>query len=149
MKHEPGHGENMNTPEYVLVQPDCFPPELCGAPFRAVVIIEASVTPDWRALISKWLVESGCLYMMAWGPDCGLWDDSVDYANLDEFECGDIPDDRFVITTWHDSEPIHEVYWFCEHAAHHPTVDLDRKILIHISRIERKSELLDDYQRAV
>lgn len=138
----------MNAPEYIHLQPDSSPPELRGAPFRAVVVIEAPVTPDWRASVSKWLVESGCLYMMAWGPDCSLWDDSVDYANLDEFEYGDIPDDRFVMTTWHNNEPVEEVFWLCEHTAHHPTVDLHRNVLVHISPVERGAELINDYQRA-
>jgi hypothetical protein len=138
----------MTALEYLHLPPDCPPPQLRGAPFRAVVVIEAQVTPEWRASISKWLVESGCLYMMAWGTDCSLWDDSVDYANLDKLECGDIPDDSFVMTTWHPSEPLEEVFWFCEYTARHSTVDLDRKILIHISIVERDAELLDAYQRA-
>src|SRR3546814_7111478 len=138
----------MNAPEYFHLRPGHSPPELHGAPYRAVVIIEAPVTAEWRSLVSAWLVKSGCLYMMAWGPDCSLWDDSVDYANLDEFEYGDIPDDRFVMTTWHNNKPLEEVLWFCEHTAHHPAVDLHRKILIHISPVERGAELLDDYQRA-
>jgi hypothetical protein len=138
----------MNAPEYVHLRPEHSPPELHGPPYRAVVIIEASVTPEWRRLVSAWLMKSGCLYMMAWGTDCSLWHDSVDYANLDEFEYGDIPDDKFVMTTWHDSEPLHEALWFCEHAAHHPTVNLERKILVHISPAERNAELLDGYERA-
>jgi hypothetical protein len=52
------------------------------------------------------------------------------------------------MTTWHPSEPLEEVFWFCEYTARHSTVDLDRKILIHISIVERDAELLDAYQRA-
>lgn len=55
------------------------------APFRAVVIIEREVSVEWRTDVSNWLVHSGCLYMMAWGQDCSLWDDSVDWANMDYF----------------------------------------------------------------
>src|SRR3546814_2317896 len=74
----------MNAPEYFHLRPGHSPPELHGAPYRAVVIIEAPVTAEWRSLVSAWLVKSGCLYMMAWGPDCSLWDDSVDYARSEE-----------------------------------------------------------------
>ncbi len=112
------------------------------------MIVETAVTADWREEVSAWLVKNGCLYMMAWGQDCSLWDDSVDHANLDEFNFGDIPDNRFVMTTWHDKEPLQEVLWFCEHTANHPTVDLDRIVLVHISPIERKSELLGQYHHA-
>ena len=55
-------------------------------PFKCVVIIDASVSQEWQTKVSKWLVNSGCLYMMAWGNDCSSWDDSVDYANIEQFE---------------------------------------------------------------
>jgi hypothetical protein len=135
-------------PEYIHLIPDGSLPDLTGHVFRAVVIVETAITAGWREKVSAWLVKNGCLYMMAWGQDCSLWDDSVDHANLDEFNYGDIPGDRFVMTTWHDKEPLQEVFWFCEHTASHPTVDLNRIILVHISPIDRKSELLGFYQDA-
>ena len=68
-------------PEYIHLLPDGPLPDLKGSAFRTVVVVEAEVTSEWREKVSAWLVESGCLYMMAWGRDCSLWDDSVDYAN--------------------------------------------------------------------
>ena len=65
-------------------------------PFKAIVVIEDRPTPEWETQASKWLVDSGCLYMMAWGEDCSSWDDSVDWANLETFDFGDIPDDEDV-----------------------------------------------------
>jgi hypothetical protein len=138
----------MDVHEYIYLPPDSPPPDLHGKPYRAIVIIEASVTKAWRDYISAWLVKSGCLYMMAWGQDCSLWDDSVDCANLAEFEYGYIPDENFAMTTWHEREPLREVFLFCEHAARHPIIDLERIILVHISSIERRVELLSDYQSA-
>ena len=138
----------MDVPEYVQLLPDRPPPPLGGAPFRAVVIIEAAVRFDWRNLISAWLVESGCLYMMAWGPDCGLWDDSVDWANLAAFDYGDMPDDKFVMTTWHENVPLEDVFLFCACDARHPHVELGRIILVHISAVDRKNALLANFQRA-
>lgn len=133
-------------PEYIHLIPDGSLSDLTGDVFKTVVIVEATVTADWREKVSTWLVKNGCLYMMAWGQDCSLWDDSVDHANLDDFEYGDIPDDRFVMTTWHDNEPLQEVFWFCEHTAKHPFVDLKRIVLVHIAPIGQKSELLGCYQ---
>lgn len=135
-------------PEYIHLLPDGFLPEMTNSAFRAVVIVETEVTAEWRKKVSAWLVRSGCLYMMAWGRDCSLWNDSVDYANLEEFGYGDIPDNRLVMTTWHDKETLKDVFWFCEQTAHHPTVDLNRIILVHVSLVDQKSQMLSGYHDA-
>jgi hypothetical protein len=51
---------------------------------------------------------------MAWGLDCSLWDDSVDYANIEKCGDGGIPDDQFVITTWHTGDTLEEVVRFAK-----------------------------------
>ncbi len=117
-------------------------------PFSTVIIINSSVTGEWRNEVSKWLVDNGCLYMMAWGIDCSLWDDSVDSANLAAFNFAEIPDDSFVMTTWHDKEPLEDVLWFALHAADHPTVKLDQLLLIDISRKDRQTEILEELSRS-
>jgi hypothetical protein len=86
--------------------------------------------------------------MLAWGPDCSSWDDSVDEANLREFEYGDIPEDRFVMTTWHTNEELREVFWFSKNCASHPSVPLQRTVLFHISAEDRAREFLDLYAEA-
>lgn len=84
---------------------------LMERPFAAVVIIEMDVSDEWRDYVSRWLVQSGCLYMMAWGNECSFWDDCVDRALLQAFDFGDIPDDEFILTTWHDDEPLEEAFF--------------------------------------
>ena len=134
---------------YVLVAPETAPPAIAAlAPFRAVVIAEQSVTPAWQSLISDWLVQSGCLYMMAWGQNCSSWDDSVDLANLKFFDFGEIPDDQFVMTTWHTDEPLSEVFWFAKHSAFHPTIDLEQTILIHVAATAKEHEFVQAYNEA-
>ncbi len=86
--------------------------------------------------------------MMAWGPSCSSWDDSVDYANLEDFEWKDIPDDRFVMTTWHDKEPLVEALGFAKFAAEHPNVELTRCLLIDIGTNSRREEILAEYAGA-
>ncbi len=117
-------------------------------PFRAVVIVEAVVSPSWQAAVSEWLVRSGCLYMMAWGRECSSWDDSVDAANLEEFEYRDIPEERFVMTTWHESDSLPEVFWFSKNSAFHPTVKLLSTLLLHVSSEARESEFRAAYASA-
>jgi hypothetical protein len=132
-------------PVYIHLPVGATPPQVDRSPNRTVVIIEQDVTAEWQAEVSKWIVDSGCLYMMAWGQDCLSWDDSVDYANLDEFDYGDIPDDRFVMTTWHNNEPIEEVFWYCRYAAHHSEMDLPNVYIIHIAPASRKEAMLKAY----
>ena len=80
--------------------------------------------------------------MMAWGVECSSWDDSVDHANLEKFGFAEIPDDHFVMTTWHDREPVTEVFWFAKHNAYHPTKMLERTAILHIADRENEHELL-------
>lgn len=117
-------------------------------PFKAMVVIEQAVTGEWRNLVSDWLVQSGCLYMLAWGNDCSLWDDSVDWANIAMFGENEIPDDKFVMTTWHDNQPLSDALWFASHCATHPLVDLDHTLIVHISAAPREAELLSAYRNA-
>ena len=34
-------------------------------PFKAIVVIDNDPSPEWQMEASRWLVSSGCLYMMA------------------------------------------------------------------------------------
>ncbi len=102
-------------------------------PFRAVVIISQVVSDDFRIEVSNWLVKNGCLYMMAWGEDCGAWDDSVDTANFEAFNWEEIPRDKSVVTTWHEDEPLSEVFYFCKNCAVHPIIKINKTIILHVS----------------
>jgi hypothetical protein len=138
----------MDEIDYLHLKPGQTPPEMRGGPFKAVVVIDEPVASEWRHLVSAWLVRCGCLYMMAWGPDCSLWDDSVDHANLAEFDYADIPDDKFVMTTWHDKEPLSEALWYAAHNAHHPDVVLRRTLIVDIAQGDRRKQLLAEYDQA-
>jgi hypothetical protein len=111
-------------------------------PFRAIVVVEDVVAPEWQAAASRWLVDAGCLYMLAWGRDCSSWDDSVDLANLQAFDFGEIPDEAFVTTTWHDDEPLSDVFEFAKRFALPASdeVNIVETIIFHVSRIDRSKE---------
>lgn len=135
--------------EYVHIEPGATPPTIGSAqPFRAVIIIESAASPEWQSSISDWLVQSGCLYMMAWGENCSSWDDSVDLANIKRFEPAEIPASEFVMPTWHERESMEEVFWFSKNNAFHPTVMLKRTVLVHISLHSKQDELLKAYTLA-
>ena len=94
---------DMHEPQYIRLNgADPFPELSSLAPFKAILVIEERPSAEWQCSVSEWLVRQGCLYMMAWGTDCSSWDDTVDDANLARFDYEDIPDDKLVITTWHD-----------------------------------------------
>lgn len=114
------------------------PPIEAPTPYKAVVILDQATPDDWQNEISDWLVATGCLYMMAWGPKCSSWDDSVDWANLAKFNHSDIPDDQSVMTTWHDAEPLSETFWFAANCAIHPTVELARLLIVDVTHTSRR-----------
>jgi hypothetical protein len=111
-------------------------------PFGAIVAIEAEVTSEWQWQVSKWLVEAGCLNMLAWGRDCSSWDDSVDYANLEAFNYDDIPAERQIMTTWHEDESLREVMNFAKHnmVAMSDDVEIKETVLLHISETDKQLE---------
>lgn len=110
------------------------------SPFKAIVIIDGLVDPQWQADTSRWLADSGCRFMMAWGNCCSSWDDSVDIANIEQFDASDISADDFILTTWHEDEPLRDVFEFAKFAAHHPTVTMPSLLLLHISAVDRRDE---------
>jgi len=86
--------------------------------------------------------------MMAWGKDCSSWDDAVDIANLEQFDYGDVPEDRSVMTTWHNDQALSDVLDFCKRQADHPTVKLRHTVLLHIAEHSDSARLLKAYAEA-
>jgi hypothetical protein len=128
--------------EYLHLTPLIPLPEIqCLRPFKAVVLVEMPVESDWQWQVSQWLVASGCLYMMAWGLECSSWDDTVDWANLEMFNYGDIPDNAFVMTTWHEKENLKDLLWFAKYTIQHPDVSLENMLLLHIAQFNQEKIL--------
>lgn len=134
---------------YLHIRPEASLPLISDiVPSRMVVMVEAEVSAAWQSRVSDWIVGSGCLYMMAWGYDCSTWDDAVDMANIAKFQPAEIPENHFVITTWHADEPLSEVFWFAKNNAVHPTVALQRTVLLHIAAEQNEQSLLAAYYAA-
>lgn len=133
---------------YIHVAPGAALPDVVFQPSKTIVVLDAAVSPEWQNAVSDWIVHMGCLYMMAWGVDCSSWDDSVDWANLDQFDYGEIPDDQFVMTTWHEDEGLDDVFWYAKICAEHPVVKLVQTVILHIAASSRREELLRRYAAA-
>ncbi len=132
--------------DYLHIVPNSENPKIASTePFRAIVVLEEPVSVEWQHELSKNLVDAGCLYMMAWGVEASSWDDSVDYANLDAFNYGDIPETKFVMTTWHDNESLGEVFDYSKQLALHPAVDINKTVIVHIAAKSKENELLSAY----
>jgi len=116
--------------------------------FKAILVADCPVSESWRERAAEWLVRGGCLYFITWGEACEAWHDAVDVANSHDFEGQTIPDDKFVMTTWHENEPLKEAMWFAAHNADHPTVALVATLIIHVASDERRDELLGIYYAA-
>ena len=86
--------------------------------------------------------------MMAWGVECSSWDDSVDWANHTVTGLDNIPDDQFVMTTWHTAEPLAETFWYAGFTAHHPTVSLEHVVVIDVGPKNREAAMLEAYTAA-
>lgn len=111
-------------------------------PYKAVVIIEDIVGRDWQMKVSGWLVKTGCLNMLAWGRECSSWDDSVDHANLEAFDYEDIPDEHFVMTTWHENQTLDEVIEFAKFSNKYDDPKLEKLLFLHIGSQDRHNEFM-------
>jgi hypothetical protein len=135
-----------NPAKYLRLQSGDDPPAIGDLePFKAIVLIEEEVSQIWQWETSRWLVLSGCRFMMAWGTDCGAWAESVDEALLEAFNYDDVPQDRSVVTTSHEDEELSEVFWFAKHRARHPVHELKNMVIVHISEKDKGESLLAEW----
>jgi hypothetical protein len=129
--------------EYFQLKPGSLLPDITGLkPFLAVVIIEEVVTPEWRDSVSTWLVKSGCILLMAWGIDSSDWEDSVDLANIEQFNDGEIPEDELVMTFWQNNETLEDVFLQAKDSAQHACVEISNTVIVHIANKNKKEEYL-------
>ena len=134
--------------EYLQLQSEGILPDISNLkPYRCVVVIEQDVSTEWLQKVSNWLCTTGCMYMMAWGKDCSSWDDSVDDANLEQFNY-EIPDDSFVMTTWHENELLKEVFWFAKHFANREDCEFKNTLILHISPLNKATEICLEFKNA-
>lgn len=135
--------------KYFHLQPDDALPTLApSTPCKTIVLVESEVSQIWQWEVSRWLVASGCRYVLAWGKNCSEWEESVEEANLEQFNYEDIPQEQLVIATSHEDEELDEVFWFAKHRAHHPAHDLREVLVVHISDTPRREAMEKAYEDA-
>ena len=129
------------TLRYLHLPPDAALPEIDLPPFTAIVLVEDEVSETWQWDASRWLVASGCRYLLAWGRDCDAWNEAVGEAFLEANDYEDVPAEREVLTASFEDEEMEEVFWFARHRAAHPGVPVNTTLVLHIAAAPRKEEI--------
>lgn len=137
------------APKYLHLSPDADLPALEGLrQFKAIIVVEADVAEEMMWDVSRWLIESGCLYALAWGKGCEAWREAIEDAALEAVDYEDVPEAQKVFITAHDDEDLEEVFWFAQHRAVHPSHDLNTTLIVHLADSPRRDELEAMYHDA-
>lgn len=79
-----------------------------------VCVADAAVTDAERAKVSAEIVAAKCRYAVCWGYDCSSWDTAIDCAYIETDKNFSPSDETFIMTTWHDDEPVEDAidFWW-------------------------------------
>ena len=134
---------------YLQLRPHGALPDLTHlSPFMAVVVIDDDSDEMWRWDVARWLAESGCRYMLAWGKECESWRDALEDAALEAVDYDDVPPEQAVLATSHEDEDLDEVFWFARHRASHPALRFTTAVILHVAARGRPDELLAQFADA-
>ena len=96
-----------------LARPFPFVAPFPGEPYVCILFIQdPGITAAEQAELSDQIVRSGCRYAVCTGHICSSWDDSIDMAYLATEVDFQPRDETFVMTSWHDEEPLEGVIFF-------------------------------------
>ena len=109
--------------EQLATQPDVRlvalrPPYWLESPFEGegyVLLLHSDdpdVSSDVQSLLADQIIATGCRYACCSGVACGSWHDAIDFAFMRTDPDYQPPDERSVMTSWHEGERLGEVVWF-------------------------------------
>ena len=134
---------------YFCISPGEPLPDLSGyGPFKAVLILERETPADRRSVVADWLVAAGCRYAMSWGIDNETWHDQIDDSMHLKFGFDPVPDDHFIMTTWHAD--LEETFWFAQFCANfsYDDLELPNTLLIHVADASSPEAMLARFESA-
>lgn len=67
----------------------------------------SGVSDDTVKTLARRLFAAGCVYICCWGADCSRVHDLFDLVDLER-----APNGPWVMSTWHENEPLAEAIWF-------------------------------------
>ena len=114
--------------------------------YKCLILIERKVGEAYQYEVSKLLVETGCRWSLSRGLDCISWDDSVDWANIDQFTGTTIPEDNLVVTTWHERDTLEEVVEFSTQCRDHMGKLIEDTLVLDFGISDRKRLLKSLFQ---
>ncbi len=117
-------------------------------PFGALVLIESGTSSAWRTEVCRWLIRNECCYAMCWGADCAQWHLDLDLAEIEVRDEGLFPVDHYVMTTWHEDEPLAEVFWFAQNCAYHPDIEFEATYVFHIASAPNEDRIATEWRYA-
>jgi hypothetical protein len=125
-------------------------PALAGTPpFMAILLVEQEDADEmWRFDVCRWLVASGCRYLLAWGRDCETWREGVEDAALEAVDYEDVAPEESVLTSAHEDEELEDVFWFARHRAAHPGPALETVLIVHVAALPDRQRMVDAYDAA-
>jgi len=124
------------------------PYSLDSAPFDGDAFVALIVNNDLQIsttaqnAISRALVTFGCRYAVCMGHNCSSWDDSVDYANIENDP--ELTPEKFVMTTWHSDESVELIAHFFLNCTSFSDNTFDNFLVLSIGR---NDALLAEIQR--
>lgn len=77
-----------------------------------LISVATDTTHTEKDNLTRKIVETRCRYAVCTGHACELWHDYIDEAFVDSAPNFDPPNSRFVMTTWHEDEPVEDVVEF-------------------------------------
>jgi len=102
-----------------LARPYLFASPVFAQEYAAWIISNDSAQTFFeRESVATALVSTGCRFAVCSGYECSKWDDAIDWAFLHTSDDFNPPDEKFVMTSWHENETILEVAeFFVRHTA--------------------------------
>ena len=103
-----------------------------------LILCRGDIDPDWQLEMAKKIALAMPVLAAAWGPGTTSWDDAIDdSAIIGQIE-GWLPKDLFILTTWHDDEPLAETVDFLATNIKYEDAPIDKLLILNMGNTSAK-----------
>jgi hypothetical protein len=100
-------------------------------PFVAVTALDARERSDEQLRdLARVLLDRGCVYACAWGPDAGRVEVAFDLVSIEAEDAGRPYVSDVVMTTAHENEALDEALWFAVYTAFAAEVEVGAVVAV-------------------
>jgi hypothetical protein len=132
-----------------LMEGDPIPSFALGEDIKCVVWSNTQMGHPWRNQVAARLVADRVRFMLAGGVAGTLWDDAVDWADIGRFPDFETPDERFVMTTWHDDQSFANVLWQANFTATFDDLWFDQLLVVWLGPLEPEWDRIAEHTRRI